>query len=110
MIERPWTKEIKTRYWVELEIPYDLIRKSSNEERALETISEDLNNLFKDHYMWQGFSSNVNFETKVVCAFCSHEYTEEMYNEKDVERKHPLCAWCGKGEIEYMIKKLEMAK
>ncbi len=107
MIRRPWTKEVITDKWIEIRIPYTFSDQKS--KIRYETIAEDLNRLLKDHYMWKDFEAEVNTSKEEQCIFCGHKY-EEMYEDDDYSKERPLCQWCGKGELEMMLKKLEESK
>jgi hypothetical protein len=108
---RPWTKVEITDSWIEIRVPFkvsDIISKFAT-ARALEAVADDLNHLLKDHYLWKDYTAEVNTAEEEQCIFCGHKYGE-YYENDDKNKEHPKCSFCGKGETELMLKKLEAAK
>ena len=102
MIERPWAK----KRIVKADIIVDVGR---TEYQSLEIMINELNELFDEHRDFGKCHAYLDKTEKLFCKLCNHEY-EEMYEDDDWDKKHPKCQWCGGGETEYMLKRLEESK
>ncbi len=99
-MSRPWTKNIKTNFRIELEWRgYGSIKR----EEDYKYVVNDLNKFFQDHKDMDDYRAFVNSNEITVCIFCDVPY-EEYIDEKTGQ---PVCAYCGKGAKEAMMEKLD---
>lgn len=101
MIVRPWTKMSHINFRVEVESNSHNRRAYKDDEKYLDAIAGDLNDMFSDHHKCP-FSAFVNYDEVSVCRFCKVPYEEII----DEDSHEPVCAACGKGAKEAMLERL----
>lgn len=93
----PWTKVCSENFRVEVS------RKGAYRltERDYDTLADDLNELFEAHTEWKDANAEVNCDEVVRCIFCDDIYTPALD-----EKENEYCSSCGKGKLEYSIKRM----
>ena len=90
----PWVKIHKENFRVEVE------HYRVKTEREMDSMVDDLNDLFNDHNNWKDFNAQVYYDEVERCIFCGEVYVGMHLNDAVV----PVCSNCGKGKLEYSIK------
>ena len=96
---------MKNRDWVELKnVNYRVIvnRHHSDTVKDMESLRDDLNDLFNDHKDWNDTHAEVDYDEIEYCKLCGEKYIPGY----DEVKKGEVCQFCGEGLLEFCIKKL----
>lgn len=97
----PWTKKCEENHRVEV-TRRSISSHPKSKLRDLENLADDLNELFENHRDWDDAHADYTFDEVFRCIFCDEIYVPDYDEEKDKE----YCRNCGKGKLEYAVKKM----
>jgi DNA-directed RNA polymerase subunit RPC12/RpoP len=92
----PWVMKYKENYRVEVTQKYCENRDDCSK------LASELSDLFDAHKEWNDTQAVVGYDEVYRCIFCGEIY-EPMYLPENEEN---VCANCGKGKLEFAVKKM----
>ena len=95
-----WAKKCLENFRVEVH-EYSSYKKSRDSERECEKLADELNDLFSTHKHFDDYKAEVNSDEVIRCIFC-----DEIYIPDCDEEGQEHCRSCGKGKLEYAIKRM----